>query len=36
MLAKDEGHGVHKKANQEAVRTTEVQFLKSVLNANED
>lgn len=36
VLAKDEGHGVHKKANQEAVRTTEVQFLKSVLNANED
>lgn len=32
VLAKDEGHGVHKKANQEAVRTTEVQFLKSVLN----
>lgn len=36
VLAKDEGHGVHKKANQEAVRTTEVQFLKSVLNTNED
>ena len=36
VLARDEGHGVHKKANQEAVRTTEVQFLKSVLNANED
>ncbi|MDP1617376.1 alpha/beta fold hydrolase [Phenylobacterium sp.] len=32
VLAKDEGHGVHKKSNQEAVRTTEVQFLKSVLN----
>jgi len=36
VLAKDEGHGVHKKANQEAVRTTEVQFLKSVLSPNED
>ncbi|MBU2136092.1 MAG: prolyl oligopeptidase family serine peptidase, partial [Alphaproteobacteria bacterium] len=32
ILAKDEGHGVHKKSNQEAVRATEVQFLKSVLN----
>ncbi|WP_300577624.1 alpha/beta fold hydrolase [Phenylobacterium sp.] len=32
VLAKDEGHGVHKKSNQEAVRATEVQFLKSVLN----
>lgn len=32
ILAKDEGHGVHKKSNQEAVRATEVQFLQSVLN----
>lgn len=32
ILARDEGHGVHKKSNQEAVRATEVQFLKSVLN----
>ena len=32
ILAKDEGHGAHKKSNQEAVRATEVQFLQSVLN----
>ncbi len=32
ILANDEGHGVHKKSNQEAVRATEVQFLQSVLN----
>ena len=31
VLAKDEGHGIFKKANQEAVRTVEVQFLKKVL-----
>lgn len=31
VLARDEGHGVHKKANQEQVRATEVQFLKKVL-----
>ncbi|MGA0607399.1 S9 family peptidase [Phenylobacterium sp. VNQ135] len=31
VLAKDEGHGIYKKANQEAVRTVEVQFLKTVL-----
>lgn len=31
VLAKDEGHGVHKKANQEQVRAMEVQFLKKVL-----
>lgn len=31
VLAKDEGHGIYKKANQEAVRTVEVQFLKKVL-----
>ena len=32
VLAKDEGHGVHKKANQEQVRAMEVQFLQKVLN----
>lgn len=32
ILARDEGHGVHKKSNREAVRATEVQFLQSVLN----
>lgn len=31
VLAKDEGHGIYKKANQEAVRATEVVFLKRVL-----
>ncbi|HEY8571728.1 S9 family peptidase [Phenylobacterium sp.] len=31
VLAKDEGHGISKKANQEAVRATEVAFLKKVL-----
>jgi dipeptidyl aminopeptidase/acylaminoacyl peptidase len=31
VLAKDEGHGIYKKGNQEAVRTVEVQFLKKVL-----
>ena len=31
VLAKDEGHGIFKKANQEAVRATEVLFLKKVL-----
>jgi len=31
VLAKDEGHGIYKKANQEAVRATEVVFLKKVL-----
>ena len=31
VLAKDEGHGIFKKANQEAVRATEVVFLKKVL-----
>ena len=31
VLAKDEGHGIYKKANQEAVRATEVLFLKKVL-----
>lgn len=31
VLARDEGHGIYKKANQEAVRTVEVQFLKKVL-----
>jgi dipeptidyl aminopeptidase/acylaminoacyl peptidase len=31
VLAKDEGHGIAKKANQEAVRATEVLFLKKVL-----
>jgi len=31
VLAKDEGHGIAKKANQEAVRATEVVFLKKVL-----
>jgi len=32
VLAKDEGHGIFKKANQEAVRATEVVFLKKVLS----
>ncbi|MBU1375504.1 MAG: alpha/beta fold hydrolase [Alphaproteobacteria bacterium] len=32
VLAKDEGHGIYKKANQEAVRATEVVFLKKVLS----
>lgn len=31
VLAKDEGHGIFKKANQEAVRATEAAFLKKVL-----
>jgi dipeptidyl aminopeptidase/acylaminoacyl peptidase len=31
LLAADEGHGIAKKANQEAVRATEVMFLKKVL-----
>jgi len=31
VLAKDEGHGIAKKANQEAVRATEIVFLKKVL-----
>ncbi|MBL8773179.1 MAG: S9 family peptidase [Phenylobacterium sp.] len=31
VLAKDEGHGIYKKVNQEAVRATEVVFLKKVL-----
>lgn len=31
VVAKDEGHGIAKKANQEAVRATEVVFLKKVL-----
>jgi dipeptidyl aminopeptidase/acylaminoacyl peptidase len=31
VLAKDEGHGIYKKANQEAVRGTEIVFLKKVL-----
>ncbi|WP_374471342.1 S9 family peptidase [Phenylobacterium sp.] len=31
VVAKDEGHGIQKKANQEAVRGTEVVFLKKVL-----
>lgn len=31
ILARDEGHGIYKKPNQEAVRATEVNFLKSVL-----
>jgi dipeptidyl aminopeptidase/acylaminoacyl peptidase len=31
VVAKDEGHGIQKKANQEAVRATEVVFLKRVL-----
>lgn len=35
VLAKDEGHGIYKKANQEAVRATEVLFLKKVLGAGE-
>ncbi|HVI34357.1 S9 family peptidase [Phenylobacterium sp.] len=33
VVAKDEGHGIQKKANQEAVRATEVVFLKKVLGA---
>ena len=32
VLAKDEGHGIAKKTNQEAVRATEVAFLKKVLS----
>lgn len=32
VLAKDEGHGIYKKANQEAVRATELVFLKKVLS----
>lgn len=35
VLAKDEGHGIQKKANQEAVRATEVLFLKKVLGIGE-
>lgn len=34
VLAKDEGHGVSKKQNAEAVRATEIVFLKKVLGAN--
>ena len=34
VLAKDEGHGIYKKANQEAVRATEVVFLKKVLGVD--
>ncbi|KRB51155.1 S9 family peptidase [Phenylobacterium sp. Root700] len=33
VLAKDEGHGVAKKQNAEAVRATEIVFLKQVLGA---
>ncbi len=33
VLAKDEGHGIQKKSNAEAVRATEVVFLKKVLGA---
>lgn len=33
VLAKDEGHGVAKKQNAEAVRATEIVFLKEVLGA---
>lgn len=33
VLAKDEGHGIFKKSNAEAVRATEVVFLKKVLGA---
>lgn len=33
VLAKDEGHGVHKKQNAEAVRATEIVFLQQVLGA---
>jgi dipeptidyl aminopeptidase/acylaminoacyl peptidase len=35
VLAKDEGHGIYKKANQEAVRATELVFLKKVLGVEE-
>lgn len=31
VLARDEGHGIQKKSNQEAVRATEVMFLRKVL-----
>ncbi|WP_337187667.1 S9 family peptidase [Phenylobacterium sp.] len=31
VVAHDEGHGIQKKANQEAVRAVEVQFLRKVL-----
>ncbi|MDZ4375052.1 MAG: S9 family peptidase [Phenylobacterium sp.] len=31
VVANDEGHGIYKKANQEAVRAVEVQFLRKVL-----
>ncbi|NBB15515.1 alpha/beta fold hydrolase [Caulobacter sp. SLTY] len=31
VLAKDEGHGIARKGNQEAVRATEILFLKQVL-----
>jgi len=34
VLAKDEGHGVAKKPNAEAVRATEIVFLKKVLGAH--
>lgn len=33
VLAKDEGHGIFKKQNAEAVRATEIVFLKKVLRA---
>ena len=32
VLAKDEGHGIARKGNQEAVRATEILFLKQVLD----
>ena len=35
VLAMDEGHGIYKKANQEAVRGAEVAFLKKVLGARD-
>ena len=34
VLAKDEGHGVSKKQNAEAVRATEIVFLKKVLGVD--
>lgn len=33
VLAKDEGHGIYKKQNAEAVRASEIVFLKKVLEA---
>ena len=35
VLAKDEGHGIFKKQNAEAVRATEIVFLKKVLGTAE-